>query len=77
MAAMDAQGLGLGCTLRSLGFLQARRWKDRLEELRFRLETFVTDSGAMSFRRLACSQVHFNTWAAIFISVLATIGLAR
>jgi len=28
-----AQGLGLGCTLRSLGFLRTNRWNDRLAEL--------------------------------------------
>jgi len=61
-----AQGLGLGCTLRSLGFLRTNRWNDRLAELHFRLERFIADSGAVSFRPFAGRPVHFNTWAAIF-----------
>jgi hypothetical protein len=61
-----AQGLRLGSMLRSLGFLQANTWKDRLAELGLRLEAFVADSGAVSFRPFACKPVHFNTWSAIF-----------
>ena len=61
-----AQGLRLGSTLRSLGFLQAKVWDDRLAELRLRLEPFVSDSGAVSFRPAGHRPVHFNTWAAIF-----------
>ena len=61
-----AQALRLGSTLRSLGFLQTNAWNDRLAELRFRLEAFVADSGAVSFRPLGCVPVHLNTWAAIF-----------
>jgi hypothetical protein len=61
-----AQALRLGRTLRSLGFLQSNAWKDRLIELRLRLDAFITDFGAVSFRPIASRPVHFNTWAAIF-----------
>ena len=61
-----AQGLRLGCALRSFGFLQGRAWSNRLEELRFRLETFVSESGAISFRSGGYRPTHFNTWATIF-----------
>ncbi len=39
---------------------------NRLEELRFRLETFVSESGAISFRSGGYRPTHFNTWATIF-----------
>ena len=61
-----AQGLRLGRTLRSLGFLQTNTWNDRLAQLRFRLEAFIADSGAVSFHRFGGGVIHFNTWAAIF-----------
>jgi hypothetical protein len=61
-----AQGLRLGYTLRRLGFLQTGIWNDRLAQLRVRLEPFIADSGAVSFRSLGHIPVHFNTWAAIF-----------
>jgi hypothetical protein len=61
-----AQGLRLGHVLRSLGFFQTNTWNDRLAELGLRLEAFVADSGAVSFRPSASRPVHFNTWAAIF-----------
>jgi hypothetical protein len=61
-----AQGLRLGTTLRSLGFLQNAIWKERLEELDFLLEGFVSRSGAVCFYPSASAPVHFNTWAAIF-----------
>jgi hypothetical protein len=61
-----AQGLRLGVTLRSLGFLQGNQWINRLAELRFRLETYIADCGAVSFRPFSDRPVHLNTWAAIF-----------
>lgn len=61
-----AQGLRLGRTLRSLGFLRTKTWNDRLAELRFRLEAFVSDCGAVPFRPMACRPIRFNAWAAIF-----------
>jgi len=62
-----AQGLRLACALRSFGFLQGKTWNDRLVELRLRLETFISDSGAVSFRPVGCRPTHFNTWATIFV----------
>jgi hypothetical protein len=61
-----AQGLRLGCGLRSLGFLQSSGWKNRLVELRVRLETFISDFGGVTFSPFAHKPVHINTWAAIF-----------
>jgi hypothetical protein len=60
------QGLRLGTTLQSLGFLQSAAWQERLAELQFRFENFVLESGAISFRSPVSAPVHFNTWAAIF-----------
>ncbi len=61
-----AQALRLGCVLRSLGFLQAGFWNDRLAELRFLLESFIDDSGAVLFRPPCYRPRHLNSWAAIF-----------
>jgi len=61
-----AQALRLGCVLRSLGFLHAGFWNDRLAELRFLLESFIDDSGAVLFRPPRYRPRHFNSWATIF-----------
>jgi hypothetical protein len=61
-----AQALRLGCVLTSLGFLRQNRHKERLAEWSLQLETFITESGAVSFRQPGDGPVHWNAWAAIF-----------
>jgi len=61
-----SQALRIECRLQSLGFLTTGIWKDRLTELHFRLEAFVADSGAVSFRPFGSQPVHFYAWAGIF-----------
>jgi hypothetical protein len=61
-----AQALGVIAALREHGFLDDSPWTSRQEGLLCRLEEFICEDGALTFRPVDKTPRHFNTWSAIF-----------